>query len=365
MESSQRSPINLFEFAEFARDQMEPAEFDYVEGGVTDEITLRRTRSAYDSIALRPRVLRGFRQADMTTNVLGRKLPVPFMLAPCGGHGRAHPEGEIATARGAAAFGTVLGVSANASFTLEQIAQAADGPRWYQLYFYRDREQTAEMVKRAESAGYEAICITLDANWPSKRERNIRNAYQQGNRPMYKDRPEAPSQGKFDTGQSSRGRVDPGANWEDLQWLRGLTDLPIVFKGIMTGEDATLCAQVGVNAAIVSNHGARNLDTTLSTIEVLPEIVAASQGQVEVYLDGGIRRGTDVVKALAMGARAVLLGRPLFYGLALGGDEGVAQMLDVLRDELEATMMHTGRSRIAELDRSLIASMPTLDGSSA
>lgn len=360
MTQQQDYPINLFEFEDAAREVMTGPEFDYVEGGVTDEITLRRTRSAYDSIALRPRVLRGFREADLSTTVLGQRLPVPFMLAPCGGHTRAHPEGELATARAAAKFGTVLGVSANAGFTLEEIAQQADGPRWYQLYFYRDREQTADIVKRAEAAGYDAICITLDANWPSKRERNIRNAYQQGSRPMYKQEAKPPATGKFDTGQSSRGRVDPGASWEDVAWLRSLTKLPLVFKGIMTGEDAQLAADNGVEALIISNHGGRNLDTTLATVEVLPEVVDRVKGKMEIYVDGGIRRGTDVVKAIAMGADAVLMGRPLFYGLALGGEDGVVQVLDTLRDEVETTMMHIGRPTIESIDHTLITRMPPL-----
>ena len=355
-------PINLFDFEVLAKDLMEHNEYDYVAGGATDEITLRRTRSAYDAIALRPRVLSGFRQADLSTTVLGRRIEAPFMIAPSGGHTRAHPEGELATARAAAKFGTVMGLSANSGYPLEEVAKAADGPRWYQLYFYRDRELTVEMVKRAEDAGYDAICMTLDATWPSKRERNIRNKYQRRARPNYKtDAPDgAATTTKFDSGQSSRALVDPGASWDELAWLRTLTDLPVVFKGIMTAEDAQLCAATGVDGLIVSNHGGRNVDTTLATIEVLPEVAAAVEGKVEVFLDGGIRRGTDVVKAIALGAKAVLFGRPLFWGLAYAGEEGVAQVLDILRDEVESTMMLAGRPTVDAIDSSLVAKMPAL-----
>jgi 4-hydroxymandelate oxidase len=353
--------VNLFDFESEAVHHMAPAEYDYVAGGATDEVTLRRTRSAWDAIALRPRVLTGTRAADLSTTVLGHRVPMPVLLAPCGGHRRAHPEGECESARGAAAFGTILGVSANGSVSLEEAARAADAPKWFQMYFYRDREQTLDMLRRAEAAGYSAITITLDANWPAKRERNIRGNYRQSERPNYKGgEPPPVTTAKFDSGQSSRGRVDPGSSWDDIAWLRDQTKLPLIFKGVMTGEDAARCAQHGVDALVVSNHGARNLDTTLATIEVLPEVTAAVDGRLEVYVDGGVRRGTDVLKAIALGARAVLIGRPMFYGLALGGAEGVVQVLDILRDEVESAMMLTGQPSMDAIDRSLIAHMPAL-----
>ena len=204
--------INLYEYEAAAERNLTREEWDYVAGGATDEITLRRTRAAYDSIALRPRVLAGIGRADLSTSVLGMRLPVPFMLSPCGGHKRAHPDGELASARAAAEFGTVLGISANSSYPLEEIARAADGPRWFQTYFYRDRERTADMVKRGEESGYDAICVTLDSAWPSKRERNIRNTYKAGDRPNLSDADKAKltNQTKFDAGLTSRSLVDPG-----------------------------------------------------------------------------------------------------------------------------------------------------------
>ena len=212
----------------------------------------------------------------------------------------------------------------------------------------------------AEENGYDAICVTLDAVWPPKRERNIRNSYQR--QPTAGDAPGlAPPKDltKFNSGISSRSRVDPGASWDDVAWLRSITNLPIVFKGIITREDAALCAEHGVDALIVSNHGGRNLDTTIPTIEALPEVADAA-GDVEVYLDGGIRRGTDVVKAIALGAKAVMLGRPMFWGLAYAGDQGVVHMLDILRDEVETTMMMCGKARIEDIGRDLITRLPEL-----
>lgn len=354
-------PINLYELESIAEQTLAPNEWDYVAGGATDEITLARTRSVFDHIALRPRMLAGIPGADLAATVLGERLSVPFMLSPCGGHQRAHPDGEIATAKAAAGFGTVLAVSANASYSPADIARAADGPRWYQTYFYRDREQTADRVHMAEANGYSAICVTLDAVWPPKRERNIRNQYQRQPRADESKIGGAEKDlTKFNAGLSSRSRVDPGATWDDVAWLRSVTPLPLVFKGVITREDAALCAEHGVDGLIVSNHGGRNLDTTIPTIEALSEVAEAAGDSVEVYLDGGIRRGTDVVKALALGAKAVMLGRPLFWGLAYAGEEGVAHMLDILRDEVETTMVMCGKGAVGDIGRDLVARLPEL-----
>ena len=357
-------PINLFDFELLAEQAMAHNEFDYVAGGATDELTLRRTRSAYEHLALRPRVLAGNAAADLSTTVLGQRIEVPFMLSPSGGHKRAHPDAELATARAAAHMGTVMGLTANSSVPIEDVAAETGGPKWFQTYFYRDRELTLDMVKRAEQAGFSAIILTLDAHWPSKRERNIRNKYQRRARVNYtperETQADANAKSMFDSGQSSRGLNDPAASWADIEWLKTATDLPLVAKGIMTGEDASLCAEYEVAGLIVSNHGARNLDTTLSTIEVLPEVAAAAGERVEVYLDGGIRRGTDVVKAIALGAKGVFFGRPIFWGLSYGGSDGLIKLMEVLRDEVESTMMLTGRGSIESIDASLVTPMPAL-----
>ena len=356
-------PINLYELEAIAQQTLALSEWDYIAGGATDEITLARTRSVFDHIALRPRMLAGIPGADLTTTVLGHRIPAPFMLSPCGGHRRAHPEAELATTRGAGSFGTVHAISANCSVPPEEVARVADAPLWYQTYFYRDREQTVDRVHMAEDNGYSAICVTLDAVWPPKRERNIRNAYQRQPRAdEAKIAPQGPEvqQAKFDAGMSSRRAVDPGATWDDVAWLRSITNLPIVFKGVITREDAALCAEHGVDALIVSNHGGRNLDTTIPTIEALPEVAEAAGPNVQVYLDGGIRRGTDVVKALALGANAVMLGRPLFWGLAYNGADGVAHMLDILRDEVETTMVMCGKGSVDAIGRDAVARLPEL-----
>ncbi len=340
------APVNLFEFETLAKERLPKAEYDYIAGGATDEISVERNRRAFESWALRPRVLTDVSAPDLSTTVLGTKVSLPVLLAPCGGHKKAHPEGEFATYRAAAAFGTILAVSANASAPFEELAKAAAGHLWLQLYCFRDREMTKNWLRRAKEAGYEALCITLDSQWPPKRERNIRNNYKQTRGVNYP--------------KGAPGGADPAATWKDLEWIKSQSDLPIVAKGIMTGEDAELCAKAGADAVIVSNHGGRHLDNTLATIEVLSEAVAANKGTTEILLDGGIRRGADVVKALALGARAVFIGRPLFWGLAVDGERGVIRVLEILREEIEITMAKCGRPTIASIDSTVIVKAPPL-----
>lgn len=350
--STSPGPINLFEFEGLARERLPKEEYDYIAGGATDELSVERNRRAYESWALRPRVLRNVSALDLSTTVLGKKVSLPVLLAPCGGHKKAHPEGEIATYRAAAAAGTILAVSANASTSFEELARAAAGRLWLQFYPFRDREMTKSWLRRAQEAGYEAVCITLDSVWSPKRERNIRNNYKQLRGVNYP---------KAAPGESPvRGGGDPAATWQDLEWIKAQTDLPVVAKGIMTGEDAEFCAEVGADAIIVSNHGGRHLDNTLATIEVLSEAVAAAKGRVEILLDGGVRRGADVVKALALGARAVFIGRPLFWGLAVDGERGVARVLEILREEIEITMAKCGRSTVASIDSTVVVKAPPL-----
>jgi len=233
-------------------------------------------------------------------------------------------------------------LSSHSAKTLEDVAQAATGPVWFQQYFFKDRELTLGMAARAEEAGFSALCLTLDAKIKPKRERNIRNDYVGSVSPNYAD---------LDLGTHSwKFAADAAATWADLEWLAGETKLPIVVKGIMTGEDARRSAESGAKAVIVSNHGTRYLDTTFTTIEVLPEVVEQVDGKAEIYMDGGIRRGSDIFKALALGARSVLIGRPLFWGLAVDGEAGVKSVLDLLRDELDATMGICGRTTIDSID---------------
>jgi 4-hydroxymandelate oxidase len=351
-------PINLFEFETFAKERLPKDEYDYIAGGATDEISVERNRRAFESWALRPRVLRDVSALDLSTTVLGTKLNLPVLLAPCGGHKRAHPEGEIATYRAAAACGTILAVSANSNTPFEELAKAATGHLWLQLYPFRDREMTKDWLRLAKETGYEGLCITLDSQWPPKRERNIRNNYQRGGN-VKRAKMEAGS-APAETSRRTGASADPAATWKDLEWIKTQAELPIVAKGIMTAEDVELCAEAGADAVIVSNHGGRHLDNTLATIEVLSEAVAAAKGRMEILLDGGIRRGADVVKALALGARAVFIGRPLFWGLAMGGEHGVVRVLEILREEIEITMAKCGRPTVASIDSSVVVKAPRL-----
>jgi isopentenyl diphosphate isomerase/L-lactate dehydrogenase-like FMN-dependent dehydrogenase len=289
--------------------------------------------------------------------VLGAKVSLPVLIAPCGGHKKAHAEGEFATFRAAAACGTIFAVSANASADFAELAKAASGRLWLQLYPFRDREMTRDWLKRAKDIGYEAVCITLDSQWPPKRERNIRNDYSNRrgiNFPKVAGQPSPARRG------AHPGGGDPAATWKDLEWIKSITDLPVIAKGIMTGEDAQLCAESGIDGVIVSNHGGRHLDNTLATVEVLSEAVAAARGKLEIYLDGGIRRGADVVKAIALGAKAVFIGRPLFWGLAVNGEKGVIRVLNILREEMEITMAKCGRPTVASIDSTVVVKAPRL-----
>ena len=349
-------PINLFEFEDFAKECLPKEEYDYIAGGATDEISVDRNRRAYASWALRPRVLRYVSAPDLSTTVLGTKVKLPVLIAPCGGHKRAHPEGELATYRAAAACGTVLAVSANSNTSFEDLARSANGHLWVQMYPFRDKQMTKEWLKRAKDNGYEAVVVTLDSQWPPKRERNIRNNYRRTRGVNY---PKTGAATPRPAGRAGEGS-DPAATWKDLEWIKSGATLPVVAKGIMTGEDVELCTEVGADAVIVSNHGGRHLDNTLATVEVLAEAVDAAKGRMEIYLDGGIRRGADVVKALALGAKAVFIGRPLFWGLAVDGEKGVIRVLDILREEIEITMAKCGRPKIADIDATVVVKAPPL-----
>jgi isopentenyl diphosphate isomerase/L-lactate dehydrogenase-like FMN-dependent dehydrogenase len=348
--------VNIYEYEALAKERLPPAEYDFIAGGATDEITLRRTRAAFDAIMLRPRMLVDISQPNLSTTVLGQPIAVPILVDPAGGHGRAHADGELATVRAAGAMGTLLLLSSGSTYRLEEVAQAATGPIWFQQYLYRDRDITQRMAHRAQEAGYSGLCLTLDSTVRAKRERNIRNQYTSPSSPNYEglEVTENSWQMSSDAPRGVNNLIDRAATWPYVEWLAAHTPLPLIAKGIMTAEDARLCAEHGVKALIVSNHGARQLDTTFASIEVLPEVVDAVQGQCEVYLDGGIRRGTDVLKALALGARAVLIGRPLFWGLAVDGEAGVRAVLKMLRDELEIAMGMCGRPTIESIDRSLL-----------
>ncbi len=338
-------PINLSDYEALARTCMEPASWDFYAGGSDDEVTLRTNRTAFERIRLRPRMLVDVNVCDLRTTVLGAQVSMPILIAPTAHHGLAHPEGECETASAAGEAGTLMIASTTSNRSLEEIATAAKGPLWFQLYTYGGLEYSEVLVKRAEAAGYRAIVLTVDVPRLSRRERDIRNNF---------DLPSHLGAGNF-VGVDLTDNMFLSLTWESIAWLRSLTSLPIVLKGILTAEDAKLAVEHGVEGIVVSNHGGRQLDTAQASIEALPEVVEAVAGHCEVYMDGGIRRGTDVLKALALGARAVLVGRPILWGLAVNGAAGARHVLELLHDELELAMVLSGRPTIASIDRSLVS----------
>lgn len=338
-------PINVFDYEPLAQARMEPGAWDYYAGGAGDELTVRENRAAFERIRLRPRVLVDVSTVDLRTTALGTPVAMPILVAPSALHRLAHPEGECATARGVGEAGTLMIASTEASRTLEEIAAAATGPLWQQLYIYRGQRRLAEeLIARAEAAGYRALVLTVDLpRWGRWFKRNS----------------------EFDVPRDVREvnlpegleLIPEALTWDDLDWLRSRTRLPLVLKGILTAEDARLGVEHGADGIIVSNHGGRSLDGVVASIEALPEVaeaVRAAGGRCEVYMDGGVRRGTDVLKALALGARAVLVGRPVLWGLAADGADGVRGVLGMLRDELELAMALAGQPTLASIDHTLV-----------
>jgi len=350
---------NLLELEDLARAKIPRATFDYIAGGAEDEVSLRRNREAFGRWALRPRVLRDVSKRDTKTVLLGERVSMPVCVAPTSFHALVHPDGEVATARGTAAAETILIASTISTKPLEEIA-AADAPRWFQLYVYKDRGVTEELVNRAVRAGYKALCLTADTPVLGRRERDERNAFTlppgfgiANLKPAGLDgMPEVEHGSAF--AQYVTDLLDSSLTWDDVDWLKSISPLPLVIKGIMTAEDAVLAVDHGAAGIVVSNHGGRQLDSTLGSLDALPDVVAAVRGRIEVYLDGGIRRGTDVLKALALGANAVLVGRPILWGLALGGADGVRAVLDELHTELDTAMALAGRANVKDIDASLV-----------
>ncbi|MEU9124914.1 alpha-hydroxy acid oxidase [Streptomyces sp. NPDC048506] len=336
-----------------ARARLDRPVWDYIAGGSGDEVTLREERAAYGRYRLRPRALVDVSQCELGTTLLGRPVEFPVGVAPMAYHRLVHPDGETATARAAGKVGALTIASTFASETLEETARAATGPLWLQLYVMRRREITESLVRRAEAAGYQALVITVDTPRMARRERDLRNGFGLPShvRPANLDDGEQAGLHQGRSGSSTLAahafqHHDAAFTWEDLAWVRSLTALPLVLKGVLTAEDARRAAELGVAGLIVSTHGGRQLDGAVPALEALPEVVAAVQGRCEVLVDGGIRRGTDVLKALALGARAVLVGRPVLWGLAVDGATGVERVLSTLRSELEEAMALTGRPRL-------------------
>jgi 4-hydroxymandelate oxidase len=343
--------INLAELEMKARQLLPQTAYDYYAGGANDEITLRENRVAYDRITLLPRMLVDVSQRQMSTTVLGEPVSMPILIAPTSFQGLAHPEGEVATAKAAGAAETLMTLSTLSTFSIEEVMAVAAGPVWFQLYVFKDRAMSASLVKRAEVAGCKAIVFTVDVPLLGRRERDVRNQFKLPDDHSVKNLLPAGLQASPDDIVSL---FDPALTWKDIEWLAGITKLPVLVKGILRSDDALQGVNHGASGLIVSNHGARQLDTAPATISVLPEIVDAVGGKVEVYVDGGIRRGTDVLKAIACGARAVFIGRAVLWGLACGAEAGVRHVLEMMRQEFDLAMALSGCPTLSSITRDLI-----------
>jgi isopentenyl diphosphate isomerase/L-lactate dehydrogenase-like FMN-dependent dehydrogenase len=352
--------INLLELETKARELLPQRVYDHHASGANDEITLRENRVAYERIALLPRMLVDVSERQMDTTALGEPVSMPILIAATAFQGLAHPTGEVATAKAAGAAKTLMTLSTLSTFSIEEVMAVATGPVWFQLYVFKDRAISASLVKRAEVAGCKAVVFTVDAPLLGRRERDVRNQFKMPDAVSVKN---LLSGGLSEFADATAGcgltpsiatLFDTALAWKDIEWLAGITKLPVLVKGILRSDDALLAVKHGASGIIVSNHGARQLDTTPATISVLPKIVDAVDGKIEVYVDGGIRRGTDVLKAIACGARAVFVGRPVLWGLASGAEAGVRYVLELLREEFDLAMALSGCPTLSAITRDLI-----------
>jgi isopentenyl diphosphate isomerase/L-lactate dehydrogenase-like FMN-dependent dehydrogenase len=364
-------PVGYDEWEAKAREVLEPAAFDYVAGGAGTEATMRANLEAFYRRRLRPRMLRGNATRDLGVEVLGTRAPAPIWLAPVGVQSIIHDEAELAVARAAAATGTPLVVSTAASTPMEDIAAAmGDSPRWYQLYWVNDREVVESLVRRAEASGYGAIVLTLDTLHIGWRDRDLRNSAflpflagkgiaQFTSDPVFRSRLAEPPEENLMLAGATWVRMFPNLalTWEDTRWLRGLTTLPLLAKGVLSAEDANAARDAGFDGVIVSNHGGRQVDGAIAALDALPDVRGAAGGMT-VLMDSGVRRGSDVVKALALGADAVMIGRPYAWGLAVGGQAGVEDVIRALTAELDLTLALVGAAGVAELDEGFLAEVP-------
>jgi isopentenyl diphosphate isomerase/L-lactate dehydrogenase-like FMN-dependent dehydrogenase len=341
-------PVNVQDYERLAEERLDPGAFGYFAGGAGDERTLAENVAAFERWHLRPRVLADVGSVTTETTVIGQDVSMPVLVAPTAFHRLAHPEGEAATARAAAAARTVMCLSTLASASPAELAAAAPGGRhWFQLYWSRDRGFTQELLAGAVGAGFSALVLTVDFPAAGRRERDIRASFRL---PVGLPLPNIPTGlGTGDFHAALGEVVDPTLTWRDLEWLRSVCALPLIVKGVLTAEDALLALEHGAEAVIVSNHGGRQLDGVPASLDALPDVVEAVGGRAEILLDGGVRRGTDVAKALALGARAVLVGRAVLWGLAVAGEEGVRSVLDLLRAEVALALMLLGCASPAEV----------------
>ena len=373
-----------------ARRRLPRGVFDYIDGAAEDEVSLGRNRDAFHRLEFRPRVLRDVGRLDPSTTLLGRPLPLPVVLAPTGFTRIAHPDGELAVARAAARAGLPYTLSTLGTRSLEEVAAVSDGPRWFQVYVWRDRGLVREMIQRAAASGYEALCITVDTAVLGRRERDVRRGFTlppkiglgtivdgalhpgwtldlvrsdpiafanvaSSAAGVGRDGSDAVSLAEYVGAQ-----FDPALSWSDVEWMRSVWDGPVVLKGIQTVEDARLAADAGIDAIALSNHGGRQLDTAPTPIELVAPVVDAVGDRVEVICDGGVRRGSDIVKAVALGAKAVMAGRAYLYGLGAAGERGVDHVLASFDTGMRRTMALVGATTVADLTPELVRWRPPL-----
>lgn len=352
--------VSISDYEIIAKEKLSQSAYDYYSSGANDEITLRENCEAYKRIFLIYRVLKDVSKRDLTTEVLGNKISMPLMIAPTAFHKMANESGEVAVAKAATKAGTIMILSTLSNSSAEEVTKASDGNIWFQLYVFKDREITVNLIKRVENAGCKALVLTVDAPFLGLRERDVKNKFNlpdgftvKNLEPYYKEKLSL----NHDSGIAGyfSENLDPSLNWKDIEWLKSKTSLPVLIKGIGCKEDALLAVQYGADGILVSNHGGRQLDTCRATIDVLPEVADAVSGKIEIMLDGGIRRGTDILKAIALGAKTVLIGRPVLWGLAAEGENGVSSVLDILRNELDLAMALCGCDSVSKITKDLIA----------
>ncbi len=350
--------IRLEDFEPAAKAALPQGIFDYIAGGSEDEAALRGNREALARYRFRFKALAGAGTPELAGDLFGTRFEMPVHLAPAAIQRMCHPDGEAAAYRAAAAAGVAYSLSTLSSVSIEDVAAAAQGPRWFQLYMPAWREVSAALVERAEAAGYGALLLTVDLPKTGRRERDIRNVFSLPDGVRYANLgewiPDTSAEGPDPFAQNVNGLTNALLGWHDLEWLVGKTRLPVIVKGVVRGDDARRAVECGARGVVVSNHGGRQLDYSIAGIDALPGVVEALQGKVPVLVDGGFRRGTDVLKALCLGASGVLIGRPYLYALAVGGAEGVRKLLGLLREELELSMTLLGAKNLSELSADLL-----------
>jgi len=357
-QASDDAPVNIADVRTLAQQKMEAATFEYIDTGSMDELTMRENIEAFRRLHLVPPLLRGVSQAEMATTALGEKIAMPIMLAPVAGQQLFHPNGGQAAARAAAGAGTIYCMSSSVGNSVEEIASASRGPKWFQLYMPKDRGVARQLVQRVEKAGFKAIIMTVDlGEW---KDADRRNKFALPKPALVKHLRDIGFDQVTDR-MSYQEVMDFNAeawqvslSWDVFDWLRSITSLPLLIKGVLRKDDARKAVSIGLDGIVVSNHGGRRLDGMPATIDVLPDIVRAVGDRTEIYMDGGIRRGTDILKAIARGARAVLIGRPYAWGLGAGGEGGVRIVLELLREEFENTMVSAGCARLSDIEESLL-----------